>query len=84
MKETDAGVDDNGVDGDIATSLEFVESVVKARLLPVGTSGRHCIDRVGKRDDARANRDRVTLESDGVSRSVEALVVLEDHLGDGP
>lgn len=83
-EEAEAGVDDGGVVEAAAVGFDFSEGEDDAGGDAVGAVGAHGFDDVGYGDDAGLKDDGLCGEAAGIAGAVEALVVLEDDVADGP
>ena len=74
----DEGVDDLRVPLGAAAVAEIVVDLRGREPLAVRTVTRHGVERVGHRENSRLQRNLLAREVIGVSRSVQALVVMPD------
>ena len=83
-EESYAGVDNSRVVETALPGLDFVQRGVEAERRPIGAMCQHRVHHVGDRQDLGLDQNGLTFEVVRVARAVEPLVMLQDHLADGP
>ena len=83
-EEVNAGVDNDGVVESAPVCFYLGHCRVKAESGAVGARSSHRRNHVSHSEDPGPGEYVVVFQASGISRTVEAFVVLQDHFGDRP